>query len=682
MDYLAIVNSITTFAEEFANLNLYILLPVLIAVTLLSAGYFKNYHYPAKWLRAQLIKLITDVKQAREEGLSNAELKAKLDEIFHASPFTNIWAEYTGSLHIVKDENADGEIKDIYATTPSETFFAKETLIDLQINAGFYRHLPGILTGIGLIGTFMGLVWGLREFRLDAGLALESLPLLLEEVASAFVGSGYAILCAILVTYKEKDILNKCYILVEELNKELDSTYSMGAGEEYLARLVSLSENRTDSLTDFRRELLADLSEMMKENTERQMASNELHSELMVEQIAGAIKDAVAEPMGQLTEALKEVRGDQREAVGKVMEALVEGFMDKLGDTVGRQMQEMNASIKISSEALDKVQHAMMDSIEGISSAGTNAASEMAEKIEITFDRINSDQQQMNARMLEQQRQTSEAMDESMQSVLSSIQDAVVSFAIDRKQHMTQYKESYEHLLKSVQDTVDILSKERAEQIKQDNERNDNMLASVEMLYSDVSGSIDKVATDIKDITLKTSENFETIQNITTKALTEMKEGVSTMNEAAGKFMNSGNRVENLTNTMSLAAETMNSAADAMQTSFTEYDTMRTAIQNQVAHLQKLVETTRSEAAISQKVVKDIQVVAETLDDAGKHSTEHMHQVNSVLKQAFTDFGEEMVKQVRNISAESNSQLETSLEALSGTVDSMVASVTKLRRAA
>ncbi len=133
---------------------------------------------------------------------------------------------------------------------------------------------------------------------------------------------------------------------------------------------------------------------------------------------------------------------------------------------------------------------------------------------------------------------------------------------------------------------------------------------------------------------------------------------------------------------MSVAAETMNTAAGAMQSSFTDYDEMRGTIQEQVAHLQQLVKTTRSESQISQKVVKDIEVVANSLESAGKHSTEHMEQVNSVLKQAFTDFGEEMVKQVRNISSESNHQLENSLEALSGTVDSMVSSVTKLRRAA
>lgn len=683
MENLAIVNHIASFLGEVSKLNFYILVPVFSSVIALSMGYFRNYHYPAKWLRSQLIELITNIKITRaQEGLAKAELKSNLDELFNTSPFKNIWAEYSGSLHIVHDKDNRDDVKDIYATTPAETFFSKETLIDLQINAGFYRHLPGILTGIGIIGTFTGLVWGLREFRLDAGLALESLPLLLQEVASAFIGSGFAILCSIFITYKEKDIINKCYMLVEELNKELDSTYSMGAGEEYLARLVTLSEGNSGTLQTFRKELFDDLTLLMQENTERQMAAQQMQSQLVAEQMANAVRYAISEPMEALTDALKEVRGDQRDAVANVLETLVSGFMDKLGQTVGKQMEEVNASIKGSSEVLDKVQTAMMGSIQGISDAGSSAASVMSEKMDVTFNRILQDQQNANAKMMEAQKQTTESIDESMKSVLSSIQDAVVTFAIDRKQHMTQYKESYDKLLSSVKDTVDALSTERQAQVEQDQKRTDNMMTSIELLYSGISDSVDKITTDIKEITFKTSDNFETIQSITSNALTEMKAGVSVMQSAADKFIGAGDKVESVSVYMLTAAETMSTAAEAMQKAFSDYDNMRNTIQAQVAHLQNLVATTRKESEISKKVVEDIEVVAQTLERASKQNSEHMDKVNVVLKKAFEDFGEEMVKQVRNISSESNRQLETSLDVLSGTVDSMVASVTKLRRAA
>jgi len=683
MDNIAIVGGLASFMNEVANLNYYILVPVFGAVSALCYGYFKNYQYPASWLETQLMDLIKNIKATRaRDDLRKTDLKARLDTIFNASPFKNIWWEYNNSLHKVYDDKNAAEIKEIYATTPAETFFSKETLIDLQINAGFYRHLPGILTGIGIIGTFTGLVWGLHQFRLDAGLALESLPLLLQEVGSAFVGSGFAILASIFITYKEKDIINRCYILVEELNKELDSTYSMGAGEAYLSRLVNMSERSSTTLGEFRTNLLKDLRDTLNDNTERQLAAQQMQSQMIAEQLANAVKYAIQEPMTSLTEALREVRGDQHEAVSKVLETLVDGFMQRLGQTVGHQMQEINNSIKSSSDALDNVHLAMLESAETISKASVGASNEITSKLDSTFTRILEDQKQVNARLMENQTQVAESMDTSMKSVLSSIQDAVISFAIDRKQHMTQYKESYEQLLSSVKETVETLSSERKAQAEQDATRTDNMLSSIEMIYSDVSSSIDKVATDIKDITFKTAENFETIQEVTTRSLTEMKEGIASMNEAASKFVTSGDRVEALTETMSHATEAMKMAADAMQDAFSDYDQMRATIQNQVSHLQRMVETTRNEAAISQKVVRDIQVVAEALDRAGKQSTEHMDQVNVVLKQAFTDFGEEMVKQVRNISAESNHQLETSLDALSGTVDSMVASVTKLRRAA
>ena len=217
-----IVQSSGSLLDLVSKLNFFILLPILFAVGAFLFGYFRNYQQPANRVREQLASIVDHIRAVRSKQKSapgvkapdiysgreaSGALESELDGIFSMSPFRALWAEYCASLHVVQGRN---NTQTILATAPAEAFFSKESVVDLHINADFYRHLPGILTGIGIIGTFSGLVWGLHLFKPDTSDALSSLPLLLQEVTSAFIGSCFAILAAIFVTYKEKSTLNSC----------------------------------------------------------------------------------------------------------------------------------------------------------------------------------------------------------------------------------------------------------------------------------------------------------------------------------------------------------------------------------------------------------------------------------------------------------------------------------------
>ena len=52
-------------------------------------------------------------------------------------------------------------------TAPAEVFFRTDIIVDTQLRADFFKHLPGILSGIGIIGTFVGLLSGLKGFKIS-----------------------------------------------------------------------------------------------------------------------------------------------------------------------------------------------------------------------------------------------------------------------------------------------------------------------------------------------------------------------------------------------------------------------------------------------------------------------------------------------------------------------------------
>jgi hypothetical protein len=613
-------HAITQGAFSPISLNPYILVPICLAVAALFVSYLRNYQWPAQKIKEQLSLVIGQIKAVKvEPGLSFDVLEGRLYGIFEMSPFSGLWTEYRHSLHAVQAEDGAADVKSVLATVPAETFFSKETIVDFRINADFYRHLPGILTGIGIIGTFSGLVWGLHQFKPDPAQSLESLPLLLQEVTSAFIGSGLAILAAIFITYKEKSILNACYRLVEELNREIDSLYASGAGEAYLARLVRASERQAIAHHEQNRELSA--------------------------QIAAAVKSALAEPMTQLSAAVRAAANDRQEAVGGLLENVLTGFMAKFDRSFGQQIQGINLSLRNSSETVGKVQDAMTRSIGDISHAGISAADRMSGNLEVSLSRMAGAQEQMGLRMIEQQKQFSESLDVAMRAVMTRLHSTLGSLALERSQQM-----------------------------EQDRQRHESLLAAAGALYSGLSANVDRLVENIQAAADQTGENIAAVQSAAVEAVSGMKDGAAALREAAGTFTIAGSSMSGLTDGMAQTAA-------AVRQSFEEYDRARETVQHYVTQLQGMMETVKKEAGVGQNLVSDMERIVGALAGVERQSQEYLERINAVLKQSFQDFGLEMVAQVRNVGAETNRQLGTSLNALSGTVDQMVSSVTKLRRA-
>ena len=138
-----------------STLNWYILAPVLFIIFALVLRYFFHYSIPASRLQADLKKIASELSKFKKSSglIFDTEM---LRPIFLKEPFQHLWAEYEDTLHLLR--STDGTPISLRATSTSEIYFSKESVVDTQIDADFFRHLPGILTGIGIIGTFSGLV--------------------------------------------------------------------------------------------------------------------------------------------------------------------------------------------------------------------------------------------------------------------------------------------------------------------------------------------------------------------------------------------------------------------------------------------------------------------------------------------------------------------------------------------
>ena len=135
--------------------------------------------------------------------------------------------------------------------------------MDLPLQTDFYKHVPGILTGLGIIGTFSGLIMGLIHFDVSNPETTQTqLSLLVQTVGQAFFVSAAAIALAMLFTWIEKSLLTARYAQVETLQHLIDSLFDASSGESYLERLVAAAEAQAAASHEMLKELRSTLHKL------------------------------------------------------------------------------------------------------------------------------------------------------------------------------------------------------------------------------------------------------------------------------------------------------------------------------------------------------------------------------------------------------------------------------------
>ncbi len=198
------------------------------------------------FVRLALVR--NSIERARRNGRLMRPSESNPEEIpiawhwLYYPRMTRLWREYAETLHRQTLETLPGEAPRIQyrSTIAAETIFSTQALVDVPMRVEFFRHLPGILTGAGIVSTFAGILLGLSEFNpsVEAQQITYQLKNLFSGITTAFIASFFAIFSAILVTIIEKFLLHWRYAQIATLQHYMDDLFRAGIEPEYLAHLV------------------------------------------------------------------------------------------------------------------------------------------------------------------------------------------------------------------------------------------------------------------------------------------------------------------------------------------------------------------------------------------------------------------------------------------------------------
>lgn len=418
---------------------------------LIFAGLFARAwkrHFSILKNAAEEIKATTvSLQQIPEE-----EYEIRFEEIkksVQKNPFlSESWGSFTASLAKITENDHH---KMFSPTSASDFFRFSDTT--RAMNISYWQNFSGTFTGVGIGGTFLGLVIGLFNVDLassDVLVLKEGIGNLLNGIYIAFITSLIGIVCAILYGIVHQRHIERLQKAVIEFSEHVEKMYPCISAEQWLAKSYEENSEQTKQLKNIGQ----DTANAFETLFEKQMgpAFDEL-----CEKLSAALDQKLSPVFTDLKNAIE---GLNKNGMGSIAQAL---------DDSQKTTQQNNESIR---KAIEKI-GAMPEDVVKIFREQKQEAAQMAQNIkeqtagqmEALFTFLQNNQKDMtqnlkDAKELTQQitqkmdtalKNFRDTMENSLQESLRTQQQATASINQEAGTRMGEQIEAFSTTLQQVQ---------------------------------------------------------------------------------------------------------------------------------------------------------------------------------------------------------------------------------------
>ncbi len=244
--------------------------------------------------------------------------------------------------------------EEFWASESAESSFTEPALWGAHLNRPFYNSLPGVVTSVGLLFTFLAILVALLDVRIDTQTnQIEGLPLLIEGLSGKFVSSIAALLAATI------------FLLVE---KRLAHRLSKGR-----LRLISSIDALVPRLSSLR--VLADLQRDIGTMADWAATAGKSSSE-QIELSKTQVKASTA-VLRQFMVQMNETAGSSITHMAVTLTGVVRDLSEKVND-LGTHMA---ATLEASAEQTNSATSSVVDKVEKWSSRSAQQMEEVIEQL-------------------------------------------------------------------------------------------------------------------------------------------------------------------------------------------------------------------------------------------------------------------------------------------------------------
>lgn len=212
----------------------------------------------------------------------------------------------------------------VFSTRAASEFFTQDVLA-ARLNVPFYHQLPSLITGLGLLFTFLAILIGLSKLHAD-GSQIVGIQGLINGLAGKFLTSIIGLICANLFVLIEKSLFHRFTLTQQRFLTLLDELFPRKTMEQMLENFNPAGQSSITAVTPPQPAVPADLPERlaaavgdrltsaisalattMQGLTVRGNGESPSAYEHLAEDMARAMKREVAAPIHELNQAIQEL---------------------------------------------------------------------------------------------------------------------------------------------------------------------------------------------------------------------------------------------------------------------------------------------------------------------------------------------------------------------------------------
>ena len=247
------------------------------------------------------------------------------------------WQEFRETF-LLPDEDDPEEDQVVSNTIDAGAFFNEETILARAIDMDFVRSVPNILTGIGILGTFLGLVLGLYGAR-DLLEHPEHIDALFRGAYLAFGTSLAGLLCSILFSLAINPLVHGLSSTLGALVTFFDSRVRRLTVESLSRDLLKQARRHTRALETFSTDVAVAIGDRISENLDNRLVP-------VLEQLTKAVEKTLETERETITETLRKIVEDLHATTGEAVKKQIE--------SLGRKLEEVGDRLDAVTDALGK----------------------------------------------------------------------------------------------------------------------------------------------------------------------------------------------------------------------------------------------------------------------------------------------------------------------------------------
>ena len=506
---------------------------------------------------------------------------------------------------ITRTIEKDGEKKTLHS---AEEFFNSSELARARgINLKHINAAPGVLSGLGVLGTFLGLTLSVTTFdSTDSAAIMTSIKTLLDGMGTAFITSLAGMFFSAIYIFFQKRFYNNYDNAIAVLVRQLDQKFHISADEiiiaenekknrEILARLKAIeeskevneklnaiqealtiqdedgasisagtmmlnlyeeSEKQSRSLesftTDLSNELNASLGKTMDSSIVPLIVNLEKSHDIMnakIEDLSRNIQspatDFVTTAVGELKTSMMTMANEFRDSISKQTLTQIETLTDNLTKS-GELLNTLPMTMQMMADKVTASFNEVSQVVGGIQANVAKQQSDMIENTKIANEQLTGDFQQKFSEMASLQQSVLTKMSEQMDTTMRSVMSQLETAIGGLNEQQNSLSDTHTRSTREIERLLQAFAQSVAN-MHNANSESSEMLVSIKRAGDNLNESTDKLKTLAASLDTASTAVVEQQKEATAKFVEMQQENLNIISQLSTALSDAKNMVDSYT---------------------------------------------------------------------------------------------------------------------------------------